>query len=304
MLTCNQGVELTNSNEDIVVNNIQSDVSCKYYDSSVDAINSLDDSKNYFIYLKDENIDSELTINEGKSLTMDLNGYNLVSTAPLYNYAKLNVVSSSSLAKLTVNHIDGAIRIYGDSSLLLENVELYSLHSTLHAFDSSSLSIYNSNIFSDQGDASAIWLHGGKTTTEIYDSYIKGPYGIGGEGGNILVDSSKLEGISNTGLQVNINFDADIILQNDCDIFGALYGILLFSGSLTLNGNESVYPIIRGAAYEGIRLINDENAILFNYYYGDIYGSLAPTINGKITLLDGKTMVSVEEDGVIHTYLQ
>ena len=119
-----------------------------------------------------------------------------------------------------------------------------------------------------------------------------------------MVDSSKLEGISNTGLQVNINFDADIILQNDCDIFGALYGILLFSGSLTLNGNESVYPIIRGAAYEGIRLINDENAILFNYYYGDIYGSLAPTINGKITLLDGKTMVSVEEDGVIHTYLQ
>ena len=305
LLKCNQGVELTYTNGNIVVNNIQSDVSCSYYDSSVDAINSLDDSENYFIYLKDENIDNELTINEGKSLTMDLNGYTLASTKSISNYDYLLITSSSSdYGSFILNeNLRFLFASYKTSELYFNHVEFSVPIDVVDVYDEALFTSNDSRLISENTEmSSTVWLHGGKTTTEIYNSYIEGPFAVGGEGGKILIDSSQLVGDLHTGLQVNSGYSGNVILQNNSTIFGTNNAISMADGSLTLGSDVNDSVIIRGNG--GIRVGYGTNSFDINYNAGDIYGAIQLNTNGKINVIAGKTMVSVEENGVLHTYLQ
>ena len=297
LLACNQGVELTNSNEDIVVNNIQSDVFCRYYDSSVDAINELDDSKNYFIYLKDENLSNDLTIIKGKKLTMDLNGYKLnEKILAIWMYGVLDIISSST----TMGEVNASINIY--SQFYLNNVSVISNNSALIPCEESSVQVKNSRLIST-GTAveSTVWMHSARL--ELFDSYIEGPYAIGGEGGEILIDSSELVGTIRNALQVNRGFYGNVTVLGSSIFTGELGGIMMYKGTLTLESDSSSSPIIRGNNSSGLSL-GTEDVSIFNFNAGDIYGKFAPNVNGTINVADGKTMVSVDENGIIHTYLQ
>ena len=297
LLACNQGVELTNSNGDIVVNNIQSDVSCKYYDSSVDAINSLDDSENYFIYLKDENLSNDLIIINGKELTMDLNGYKLnEKILAIWVYGVLDIISSST----TMGEVNASINIY--SEFHLHNVSVISNNSALTPYEESSVQVENSRLISTgTANESTVWMHSARL--ELFDSYIEGPFAVGGEGGEILIDSSELVGTFRNALQVNRGFYGNVTVLGSSIFTGESCGIMMYKGTLTLKSDSSSSPIIRGNNSSGLSL-GIEDASIFNFNAGDIYGKFAPNLNGTINVADGKTMVSVEENGIIHTYLQ
>ena len=307
LLKCNQGVELTNIAENIVINNIRSDVSCSYYDNSLDAINSLDDSENYFIYLQDENIEDEFTVLEGKHLTMDLNGHHLVTTQSIYNYAYLKIDSSSSdYGYFTINDtFRYLVATYEDSELYFNHVELSTLSDVVEVYDNALLTIDNSRLFSSSSiNNSTVWLHGGKTTAKIYNSYVEGPYAIGGEGGEILIDSSEIFENSYNGLQINNGYSGNVLILNSSSVIGEVYGIFMYDsgGTLTVGDSDDTEgPVIRGENSLGVYI---GTGAVFNYNSGDIYGTSAPRIDGTINVISGKTMTSVDENGVIHTFLE
>ena len=270
---------------------------CKYYDSSVDAINSLDDSKNYFIYLKDENLSNDLTIIKGKELTMDLNGYKLnEKVLAIWIYGALDITSSSSI----MGEVNASINIY--SQFHLNNVLVVSNNSALIPHEESFVQVKNSRLISTgTADESTVWMHSARLA--LFDSYVEGPYAIGGEGGEILIDSSELVGTLYNALQVNRGFYGNVTVLGSSVFTGESAGIMIYQGTLTLESDSSSSPIIRGNNNSGLS-IGIEDASIFNFNAGDIYGKIAPDIQATINTAEGKTMVSVGENGITYTYLQ
>ncbi len=316
LLQCNQGVELANNNGNIFVKNIQNDITCQYYDSTVDAVSELDDSENYFIYLKDEEVVNDIIINEDKILTMDLSGHsinaedaaNTEETGVIQNYGKLNLLSSSDTCG-TLHSILAVVSSYESSRLVFKNIEVSSSTHTVHIWDTTDFSAYESRILSidpstASNSSSSLWLHGGNTTTKIFNSYIEGPYGIGGQGGKTLIDSSEIVGNSRTALQVNRNFYGDATIVGNSKLTGVLSGVHMYEGTLTLESDEnSLAPVIKGTNNRGISLGTVQESVL-NFYAGDIYGNSEIYVNGTINVLTGKTLTTVRENEIYHTYLK
>ena len=302
LLSCNKGVTLKEETGQIIIENIESDVYCTYYDNSVEAINNVDETKTYFLYLQDESLTDHLTLLANKELTMDINGHTLSGTGELRNYAKLYLVSINTES----GNLDKVVRTYESSYLEVNSIEVSSTVNTIHVYDTSDVVVNDSRVISsDKGVSSAIWLHGGKTNFESNNSYIEGPYAVGGEGGNIRIISSNLVGSRYTALQVNEGFLGDAIISGSSTLNGQLYGVYLTSGgNLTLEqGSDGTSPIIRGNTSSGI-YVGLESAGIFNFYAGDIYGAANLNINGTINVLEGKTMKTVNENSVYHTYLE
>ena len=238
---------------------------------------------------------------------MDLNGHNLVTNRPIYNYAYLKSISSSlDYGYFMLNEVNRfLIGTYENSKLYFNNVEFSTSVDVVDVYDNALLTVNNSKLFSSSSiNSSTIWLHGGKTTAKIYNSYVEGPYGIGGEGGEILIDSSEIIGKSRNGLQINDGYSGNISVLNSSNITGNEFGLFMYDsgGTLTMGDSDSTgTPIITGKNKQGISM---GNASIFNYNSGDIYGISAPIIDGKINVIYGKTIVNVNENGIIHTYLE
>ena len=308
LLNCNQGVQILYENQNINMKNIHSDVLCTYSDSTIDAINNLDDSKNYFLYLLDENINNELTILSQKDVTMDLNGHQLVMTHSVYNYGKLMLVSSNSnFGSLEFQNNDARFLFssYDSSILHFNHINLTTFGNVIDIYDYSSLIIENSKLLSTTSENySAVWLHGGNTNAEFYNASIEGSFGIGGEGGKILIDSSEIKGNKQTGLQINAGFSGNVFVQNSSTIYGYINGISMDSGVLTFYAGDEGFPVIHGQNDSGILMGYSNTNSIFNYNAGEIYGKRDVNINGTINVVAGKKMTSVIEEGIVHTYLE
>ena len=238
---------------------------------------------------------------------MDLNGHHLVTTQSIYNYAYLKIDSSSSdYGYFTLNEtLRFLIGTYENSELYFNHVELSTLSDVVEVYDNALLTIDNSRLFSSSSiNSSTVWLHGGKTTAKIYNSYVEGPYAIGGEGGKILIDSSEIFGNSYNGLQINNGYSGNVLILNSSNVIGEDYGIFMYDsgGTLTVGDSDDTEgPVIRGENSLGVSI---GTGAVFNYNSGDIYGTSAPRIDGTINVIAGKTMTSVDENGVIHTFLE
>ena len=305
LLRCNQGVEMVNNDANIQITNVQSDVLCVYYENSADAVEKMDTSKNYIIYFQDEILSDNLEIAVGKDLVMDLNGHLISGPHGILNYSNLTILSSANEYGRINSSGFGSLLSYRDSILKLNNVEVSSNTSTVGIYDQTILQIQNSRLLSVDDPAqnsSTVWIHGGKTSLSVVNSYIKGPFAIGGEGGKILLDSSELVGYLHSGLQVNSGYSGNVILQNNSTISGIKNAINMPDGSLTLGNSINDSVLIRGNV--GLNVGYGTSSFEINYNAGDIYGTIDLNAYGKINVISGKTMCSVEEDGVMHTYLQ
>ena len=94
----------------------------------------------------------------------------------------------------------------------------------------------------------------------------------------------------------------NVILQNNSTISGIKNAINMPDGSLTLGNSINDSVLIRGNV--GLNVGYGTSLFEINYNAGDIYGTIDLNAYGKINVISGKTMCSVEEDGVMHTYLQ
>lgn len=312
LLKCNNGAKLSFADKNINVQNIKNDIFCTYYNSSVEAINSLDDSENYLIYLKNENIENELRINKGKNLTMDLNGFTLLTSSPVYNYSNLFIISTNlNYGYFTRSNNDNnnssefLIVAYDNSNLILNHVEFSTSTNVIDIYDNATFETFDSRLLSSNLiNSSTVWLHGGNTTAKINDSYIEGPYAIGGEGGIINIDSSTLIGNKQNGIQVNTNYYGNILIEGNSSVTGKLVGIQLYSGDLALQEKDSNLPSITGNGGFAIRFIDLTNSS-FKFNGGNLYGTSSMNFTGlTVNLPAGKKMVTVNENGVYHTYLQ
>ena len=66
ILLCNNGTTATEENNKIHLSNITKDSTCRFYDTSNNALDKIDNSKNYILFLNDETETSTLTIPEEK----------------------------------------------------------------------------------------------------------------------------------------------------------------------------------------------------------------------------------------------
>ena len=295
LLSCNNGVYGWEENNAITINNIASDVSCTYYDNSLDALANLDDSNNFFLYLKDESLTTNFVVQTGKNLIMNLNEHTFTINKGEESFALINYGNT------TIKNGMFQGRIATHFMMELDDVNITYDESTISPYENSTLKIYNSKIYSNsQMDASTIWMH--SANLEVYNSYIEGPYAIGGEGKNILIYSTELVGNIYSALQVNMGFSANVIIQNNSNITGNINAISMADGTLTLGDNVNDVLTIRGDT--GINVGYGTNSFDVNYNAGDIYGPIELHTKGIIKVIDGKTMTSKEENGILHTYLE
>jgi len=307
ILSCNNGVILKEVGDAIEISNVTEDTVCKYHDSSLDAYNNLDNSKSYWLYLKDETVDFSLNIQETMNLTIDLNGHSRSTNNSLEfkNYGVLTITSSSS-DKGTING-DIILECYQNSKTILNQVVLSSIGSTIMPYDHSVLEIYNASLTSNNINtvplASTLWTRE-NTNIKVVSSSIEGPFGIGGQGGTIYIDNSSIVGNLFNGINVNEGFSANITLMNGTSVLGKERGISMRKGSLTMNSTTNLTPTVRGNTWNGLLIINDQNDTRFNFYYGDIYGLTESNINALIETRAGTTLTTDFENQVYHMYLK
>ncbi len=296
LLSCNNGVYVSEENNFITINNITSDVTCTYYDNSLDALANLDDSINFFLYLKDESLTDNFVVQTGKNLIMNLNEHTFTINKGDESFALINYGTTT----IKNGMLHG--RIATHFMMELYDVTIAYDDSTINPYENSTLKIYDSKIYSNTNpNASTIWMH--SANLEVYNSYIEGAYAIGGAGGNILIDSSELVGTFHNALQINEGFSGNIQVLNASILKGENYGIWLgqVSGELILKSTVSnQVPFINGET-AGIEIGSD---VQFNFEAGDIFGSNEPIIEGNVIVPNDKKMVTVNENGVYHTYLQ
>ena len=132
-------------------------------------------------------------------------------------------------------------------------------------------------------------------------------YGIGGEGGEIIVDNSHIIGTERAGIQINTNCTGNIMIKNSSKVDGPKGIGIAFAGSgtLTLDGTDSSYPIITGGTVDSGRAISiDTKETTFYFNYGETFGHMINTIQGTLVVRDGKTLKTETKDGQVHTYLE
>ncbi len=279
---CNNGVNIKEENSQIKIENITKDTKCNYYNTSSEALQSVDNTPNYMFFLADETDSLDLEIKKNQEVTIDLNGHSLngASLQPyLKNYGTLTICSSSNQkGNLIRNTI---LYAYSDSIGIISNIKMNSLSSQ---------------------QASAIQMQG--AYLEIINSEVIGPYGIGGGGGNILIDNSTITGNIYNGIQSNQNGNfSNIVIKNKSTISGQVHGILLYSGgNVILDGDKENYPTITGLTRKAFVLYLTSSNLYFKY--GETYGIEENTNEGTTYLRNGATMKTEKKDGKNHTYLE
>ncbi len=298
ILKCNNGVQLKENEGTITIENISKDTICNYYDTSLDAINHLDDTENYILFLKNEEEENLLKILENKNVTIDLNGY--TKYGYLQSYGNLSLVSSKKEKGTIQNTLNNhAIETYGNFNTILQNVSINSKGSAIVLFDQSKMKILNSAVYATSSSGIYSSEH---SNLEILTSRIEGQYGIGGEGGEILIDTSEIIGNNNCGIQVNQGGSANILIKNASKVTGPI-GILMYpKTTLTLDGDSLNYPIITATNQRALSLDNEEAIVYFNY--GELFGKAPNQVIGKIIPRDGTTLKTETKDEIIHTYLE
>ncbi len=159
IITCNNGIEVSEENEQIKLDNILVNNSvCNFSNDLSDIANNLDDTENKILLLNDINLEKQVVINTGKTAIIDMNGKSIssiLSVTTISNKSNLTIKNSSD-SESTITALYGIINNIENSILNLDNVKLICTET-----EKTVSTIYNR----------------GKLT--IKNSYIEGPYGIG-----------------------------------------------------------------------------------------------------------------------------
>ena len=295
ILLCNNGITAKEENNEIHLNNITKDSTCRFYDTSNNALDKIDNTKNYILFLNDESIQSTMTIPETKEVTIDLNGHTKNGT--ISNSGILYLKSS----KEDKGIINGIIMTYSNSHTEIENLKLINTSNhTIRANDQSYMKLENVDLENTSSSTVCGVFTSETGKLEIINSNMRAPYGIGGNGGNILVKDSKITTTLLVGIQTNVDHVGNVVISGNTTITGNTYGILIYQGTLELNGSIENYPIIKGLEQTGISLVYG----IFNYQYGEIYGKLTINIKGATLTRQGTTLTTENQAGMYHTFLQ
>ena len=300
ILLCNNGITAKEEEDRIHLNDITKDSTCRFYETSTDAINNINDSKNYILFLNDESIQSTMTIPEEKEVTIDLNGHTKNGT--IDNSGTLYLKSSKENKGIIQSEGVILITSNGASYTEIENIKLTNTNNhTIWANNQSYIKLEDVDlecITKNERSSGIFTSQNGKL--EVINSNIEAPYGIGGHGGNILVKDSKIASTLLVGIQTNVGYDSNVVISGNTTIDAKTYGILIFQGSLELNGTVDNYPKITGQAENGIRI----DYGIFNYQYGEIFGKKAIDIKGATLTRQDTTLTTENKDEMYRTFLQ
>ncbi len=277
---CNNGVNIKEENSQIKIENITKDTKCNYYNTSSEALQAVDNTPNYMFFLADETANNSLEISDEKEITMDINGHTNEYNGRIDNEGNLTICSSNQ-NKGNLNFQVTASLIAGPKKTYIKNCKL------------------TSNIYS----GSTIYMKD-SLLLKIENSEIIGFYGVGGNGGNLFVDNSKIEATEKRAIQANASTNfSNVIIKNKSVIIGKENGIALYSGgNVILDGDEKNYPTITGSIGTAIYLSFTSSNLYFKY--GETYGIEENTNEGTTYLRNGATLKEVIEDGKTHTYLE
>ena len=116
-IVCNNGVTISMNDNILKLSDVFNDANCTMSSSINTTFGNLDDTKNYILMLKDENVSETLIINENKNVTFDLNGKN-ITALPGCKYTLRN------FGKLTINDSTGTGVMKTTRWLLANRLEL------------------------------------------------------------------------------------------------------------------------------------------------------------------------------------
>ena len=306
VIRCNNGAVPSYSNNTLNVNNVKNNSTCQFYDSLNSSINESDTTENNFLILK--NIMEDKTYAIKSAMNFNLHGNTIYGVFNIQdNTSFFSDIDGSIISHEFVTDSVTTMNIYYSSVVNLDNITVKSSGSPINLFATSTLNMNNSRIYStNQNTASGIWCHNGKTTLNVLNSYIEAPYGIGGQGGTIVVDNSEVYGLLRSGITVNAGYCGDISILNSSYIHAASNGINLVeennncNNSVWIDGDINNYPIIYGGNVGA--LIQENTTTTFNY--GRLYGINEPIIKGKLITRNNLELITEDyvQDGVVYKY--
>ncbi len=302
ILLCNQGITASENNDTITLNDITQDSICKFYNTSIEALQNVDDTPNYMLFLADETMNSELSISSNKNLTVDLNGHTF--NGNFKNYGNLKIISTKE-QKGKINSIDTTcMEILDVATLFVSNVIAISNSKTVLYSEKNGglIEVVDSDFISNATYGISSIFTGNQSSINIINSNINGPHAIGGNGGNIVIDNSTITGTIHNGITVNADFKGNITIKENSKITGNLSGIKFSGyGTVILDGSTKVSPVITGTTNKGI----EGSKVLLEWNYGEIFGKVASDILSTSTVTrSGTTITTKDENGMKHSYLQ
>ena len=182
-IVCNNGVTISMNDNTLKLSDVYKDTNCTMSNFINTTFDNLDDTKNYILMLKDEEISKTLENKETKNVTIDLNGKSITAS----NFSVIHNLGTLSILNNSLN-----------ASSLNSNV------ATIGAEKNSVLSLKNISVVSENTDNKSSICNKGKL--EVKNSYIKGPYGIGCNdeaGAEINVQDSKIVATVKNGVSFN-----------------------------------------------------------------------------------------------------
>lgn len=182
-IVCNNGATISMNGNTLKLSDVFNDTTCTMSSFINTTFAKLDDTKNYILMLKDEEISKTLENKETKNVTIDLNGKSITAS----NFSVIHNLGTLSILNNSLN-----------ASSLNSNV------ATIGAEKNSVLSLKNISVVSENTDNKSSICNKGKL--EVKNSYIKGPYGIGCNdeaGAEINVQDSKIVATVKNGVSFN-----------------------------------------------------------------------------------------------------
>ena len=182
-IVCNNGATISMNDNTLKLSDVYKDTNCTMSSFINTTFAKLDDTKNYILMLKDEEISKTLENKETKNVTIDLNGKSITAS----NFSVIHNLGTLSILNNSLN-----------ASSLNSNV------ATIGAEKNSVLSLKNISVVSENTDNKSSICNKGKL--EVKNSYIKGPYGIGCNdeaGAEINVQDSKIVATVKNGVSFN-----------------------------------------------------------------------------------------------------
>ena len=309
VVKCNNGAVPNYKDNILNVSNVSNNSVCEFYDSLNNSINETDGTENNFLILK--NIQEDKTYSIKSVMNFNLHGNTIYGVFNIQDDTRFfSDIDGAVISHEFVTDSVTTMSVYYESVVNLDNVTIMSSGSPINLFATSTLNINNSKIYStNQNASSGIWCHNGNTTLNVLNSYIEAPYGIGGQGGTIVVDNSEIYGFLRSGVTVNAGYCGDISILNGSYIHAAVNGINLVeensscSNRILIDGNENTYPIIYGGNKSALLQQNTTTTI----NYGELYGTIEPTIIGTLITRDNLSLITEDYlyEGVTYkrTYL-
>ena len=116
-IVCNNGATISMNDNTLKLSDVYKDTNCTMSSSINTTFDNLDNTKNYILMLKDENVSETLIIKENKNVKFDLNGKN-ITALPGCQYTLRN------FGKLTINDSTGTGVMKTTRWLLANRLEL------------------------------------------------------------------------------------------------------------------------------------------------------------------------------------